>query len=101
MRSYKKPGPVVYIDPNTNLPKCTPETCVDKLQEYFEIKETNYKWVGGPVLHKFYYSICNDCNTRAITSKDKKQTDDSYKRAINNNGIDPDIKEQSNVGEET
>ena len=42
MRSYKKPGPVVYIDPNTNLPKCTPETCVDKLQEYFEIKETNY-----------------------------------------------------------
>ena len=93
MRSYKKPGPVVYIDPATNLPKCTPVSCIDKLKEYFEIKETNYKWVGGPVLHKFYYSICSDCNTRTITSKDKKQTDESYKRAIENNGNDPDIKE--------
>lgn len=94
MRSYKKPGPVVYIDPVTNLPKCTPDSCMDKLQEHFEIKETNYKWVGGPVIHKFFYSICDDCNTRTITSKDKKQTDNSYKRAIENNGVDPEVKEQ-------
>lgn len=101
MRSYKKPGPVVYIDPGTGLPKCTPETCVDKLEQFFEIKETNYKWVGGPVIHKLHYSICNDCKTRTITNKDKKQTDDSYKRAIQNDGYDPNIKEQISGGQET
>jgi len=100
MKKYKKPGKVVYIDPETNLPKCNPKSCTDKLQEYFEIKETNYKWIGGPVLHKFYYSICNDCNTRTITGKNKKLTDDSYKKALNNNGIDPDIKERNNIGQE-
>lgn len=97
MRSYKKPGPVVYIDPVTNSPKCTPTSCIDKFTEHFEIKETNYRWVGGPVLHKFHYSICEDCKTRTITNEDKKKTNESYKRAVNNNGTDPIINEVSNV----
>jgi len=93
MKDYKKPGPVVYIDPSTNLPKCNPIICADKFNEYFEIKETNYKWIGGPVVHKFYYSICNDCGTRTITNNDKKRTDESYKRGTNSSGVDPDVKE--------
>lgn len=93
MREYKKPGPVIYIDPETNEPKCNPTICADKLISNFEIKETNYKWVGGPVFHKHFYSICNDCGTRTITSYDKKSTDLSYKNAIDNNGKDPDILE--------
>lgn len=91
------PSKVVYIDPRTNLPKCDPTECKDKLISHFEIKETNYKWVGGPVIHKFYYSTCDECGTRTITPKDKRQTDESYRNAINNNGTDPLVKEQSNV----
>jgi len=88
----QKHGPVVYIDPITNKPKCSPIECKNKLVEYSEVKETNYKWVGGPVKHYFYYSICDECGTRTITNEDKKRTDASYKKAINvGNGIDPDI----------
>lgn len=93
MKQYKKPSPVVYIDPSTNLPKCDPVICADKLRAFYEIKETNYKWVGGPVIHKFFYSICDECGTRTITSSDKRRTDESYKQGTNNQGTDPDIKE--------
>lgn len=94
----RKHGPVVYIDPTTGKPKCDPTDCVDKLIEYFEFKETNYKWVGGPVFHKYFYSICKECNTRTITASDKRKTDQSYKIAIDNNGVDPEVKEMVNGG---
>lgn len=94
-------GPVIYIDPITGKPKCTPSDCKDKLQQYNEVIETNYKWVGGPVKHTFYYSICQECNTRTITNQDKKKTDESYKRGTNNKGIDPLLEEINNVREET
>jgi len=100
----RKHGPVVYIDPSTGLPKCTPDDCADKLIEYSEVKETNYKWVGGPVYHRFYYSICQECNTRTITSSNKRKTDQSYKIATENAGIDPIVKEfvnGSNAREKT
>ena len=95
---HKKNGPVVYIDPSTGLPKCSPDKCADKLTEYSEFKETNYKWVGGPVYHIYYYSICKECNTRTITASDKRKTDQSYKIAIDNNGVDPEVKEMVNGG---
>jgi len=98
MRQYKKPGPVIYIDPSTNQPKCDPTICANKFTSYFEIKETNYKWVGGPVFHKYHYSICKECGTRTITSNDKKLTDISYKKAIDNNGKDSDIVEMLSNG---
>jgi len=91
MKKYKKPSRVVYIDPTTNLPKCNPNICKDKLQEFFEVKETNYKWVGGPVIHKFYYSKCMDCKTITITNQNKLKTNESYKNAIENNGIALDL----------
>jgi len=93
MRDYKKPSPVIYIDPKTNLPKCTPEICKEKFIGKYEIKETNYKWVGGPVTHKFHYSICKECNTIYLTGHDKKRTDESFKRGTEHNGLDPDVKE--------
>lgn len=91
MKEYKKPSKVIYIDPATNRSKCSPFDCKDKLIEHFEVKETNYKWVGGPVIHMFYYSICSECNTRTITSKNKNKTNESYKKAIDNKGKDPNI----------
>ena len=91
MKEYKKPSKVVYVDPGTNKAKCTPLDCKNKLTEYYEITETNYKWVGGPVIHKFYYSICSECNTRTITNKNKSKTSESYKNAIKNNGKDKEI----------
>jgi len=87
-------GPVIYLDPETLLPTCNPSLCKDKLVNYYEVKETNYKWVGGPVKHKFYYSICNQCNKRTITNSDKKFTDISYKAGIKNQGIDPSLTEE-------
>ncbi|NBP02208.1 MAG: hypothetical protein EBU90_19210 [Proteobacteria bacterium] len=88
----KSHGPVVYIDPRTGLPKCSPDQCKDKLVEHIEVIETNYKWVGGPVKHYFHYSICDECNTRTITNENKNKTDSSYKRAIKvGNGVDPNI----------
>ena len=93
-------GPVIYIDPTTGLPKCTPKDCIDKLDSCCEVKETNYKWVGGPVFHEYYYSICRDCGTRTITTLDKKKTDLSYKNAIQNNGIDPKVQEKLNDNRE-
>lgn len=93
-------GPVIYIDPNTGKPKCNPTDCKDKLKEYVDIIETNYKWVGGPVKHTFHYSICQDCGTRTITNSDKKKTDESYKRGTRNKGVDPLLEELNNVREE-
>jgi hypothetical protein len=89
-------GPVTYIDPTTGLPKCKPNDCKDKFKTYVEVIETNYKWVGGPVKHNFHYSICDQCGTRTITSKDKKLTNDSYKRGTENQGIDPKLEELNN-----
>ena len=93
----KKHGPVIYIDPKTGLSKCSPDKCKNKLVEYSEFKETNYKWVGGPVFHLYYYSISSDCGTRAITSLNKKKTDQSYKIATENQGVDPQVREFVNV----
>jgi hypothetical protein len=91
MKKYKRPSRVVYIDPTTNFPKCNPNICKDKLQEFFEVKETNYKWVGGLVIHKFFYSRCSDCKSITITNLNKQRTNESYKNAIKNNGKDIDI----------
>jgi len=93
-------GPVVYINPISGLPKCSPKDCVNKFQSFCEIKETNYKWIGGPVFHEYYFSICRECNTRTITTFDKKRTDQSYKNAIKNNGKDPAIEEKINDNRE-
>jgi len=87
-------GPVVYLDPKTLLPTCNPTICKDKIKSFYEIKETNYKWVGGPVKHRFYYSICSECNRRTITNLDKKLTDQSYKSGTRNQGIDPTLTEE-------
>jgi hypothetical protein len=87
-------GTVVYIDPITGLQKCSPNQCKNKLIEHTEIVETNYKWIGGPVKHFFYYFICKDCKSRTITAANKSKTFLSYKRAITNGkGKDPFIEE--------
>lgn len=87
-------GPVIYLDPKTLLPTCNPYICKDKFFSLHEIKETNYKWVGGPVKHRFHYSICSECNRRTITSQDKKLTDESFKAGTKNQGIDPSLTEK-------
>ena len=87
-------GPVIYLNPKTLDITCNPSLCKEKLKSYFEIKETNYKWAGGPVLHRFYFSICSECSTRSITTLNKKLTDQSYKAAIKNLGIDPSLTEE-------
>lgn len=83
-------SPVIHIDPKTGLPTCDPKNCTDKLVSAYEIKETNYKWVGGPVIHKFYYSQCKECGRRTITNKDKNLSNESYKRGTQHNGKDPE-----------
>ena len=84
-------GPVIHIDPKTGSPICDPKSCEDKLVSQFEKVETNYKWVGGPVEHRFYFSLCSECGRRTITNKDKKLTSESYKRGTEHNGIDPEM----------
>jgi len=86
-----KHGPVIHIDPKTGLVTCDPLQCVDKLNQLFEVIETNYKWVGGPVKHKFYYSLCTECNRKTITNHDKNLTSESYKRGTKNQGVDPQV----------
>jgi len=47
-------GPVYYIDPVTGEKKCEAKACRKKFTiNKFYVKETNYKWVGGPVIHMF------------------------------------------------
>jgi len=87
---------VIHIDPKTGLETCDPKSCTDKLTSIFEVIETNYKWVGGPVKHKFYYSLCSQCNRRTITNQNKKLTNESYKRGTENSGIDPQTLETTN-----
>ena len=93
MAKKHAPSPVVYLDPETETPTCNPKQCKDKLVQHSEIIETNYKWVGGPVKHTFYYSLCSECNKRTITSKDKTLTNESYKRGTENKGIDNKLEE--------
>lgn len=92
MRAYTKPSPVVYIDPLTGKTTCNPTLCKEKFTvKKFDIVETNYKWSGGPVTHRFHYSFCEECNRRTITNNDKKLTSESFKRGTNNQGIDPEV----------
>jgi hypothetical protein len=94
MAKKHAPSPVVYLDPDTGLPTCDPKQCADKLVQYSEVIETNYKWVGGPVKHRFYYSLCSECNKRTITNKDKNLTNESYKRGTENKGVDNELEEK-------
>lgn len=91
-----KHGKVTHIDPKTGLETCDPKSCTDKLTSINEIIETNYKWVGGPVKHLFYYSLCKQCNRRTITNQDKKLTNESYKRGTEHSGSDPQVMEIMN-----
>jgi hypothetical protein len=50
--------------------------------------------VGGPVKHRFYYSLCSECNKRTITNKDKNLTNESYKRGTENKGVDNELEEK-------
>jgi hypothetical protein len=84
-------GPVYYIDPVTGEKKCEAKACRKKFTiNKFYVKETNYKWVGGPVIHMFHYSLCNECGMLGATSKDKSLTSASYKRGTENKGVDPE-----------
>jgi len=84
-------GPVVYIDPKTGLKLCDSVKCKKKFTvSKFRIKETKYKWHGGPVIHKFHYSECVECGRSNATSKDKVLTNESFKRGTLNAGMDPD-----------
>lgn len=87
-------GPVVFIDPATGKALCDSVQCKNKFKDIkYNIKETNYKWVGGPVIHKQYYSICNECGRSHSTSKAKSLTGQSFKRGTENAGKDPEINE--------
>jgi len=44
-------GPVVFIDPVTGKALCDSVQCKNKFKDIkYNVKETNYKWVGGPVI---------------------------------------------------
>lgn len=86
------PGPVIYLDPETGKPVCDSVQCKNKFTiGKFEVKETNYKWSGGPVIHKFHYSLCEECGRRNTTNKDKGLTSQSFRRGTLNKGVDPEI----------
>jgi len=86
------PGPVIYLDPKTGQPVCDSVKCKDKFNtRKYDVKETNYKWSGGPVTHKFYYSLCDECGRQNITNKDKALTGQSFRRGTLNKGVDPEI----------
>lgn len=87
-------GPVVYIDPKTGLALCDSVKCKKKFTiNKYSVKETNYKWSGGPVIHKFYYSLCEECGRSNSTNKDKGLSGQSFRRGTMNAGVDPEIKE--------
>ena len=66
------PSPVVYLDPVTGKKLCDSEQCKNKFTiRKYEVKETNYKWTGGPVTHKYFYSLCEECGRKNTTNKDK------------------------------
>lgn len=86
------PSPVVYLDPVTGKKLCDSEQCKNKFTiRKYEVKETNYKWTGGPVTHKYFYSLCEECGRKNTTNKDKALTSQSFTRGTNNKGIDPEI----------
>ena len=94
-------GPVIYINPKTGLPQCEAKACQKKFTvSKFRVKETNYKWIGGPVKHKFHYSLCEECGILGATSKDKALTSESYKRGTLNKGVDPEVKDME-IDEQT
>jgi len=83
-------GPVIYLDPVTMTPTCSPNDCKNKFtKKHIETRELNFVWVGGPITHLYYQSFCEDCNKKMQTTNDKKMTSESIRRAKLNKGIDP------------
>lgn len=88
-------GPVIYLDPVTLNPTCSPSDCKDKFtKKVIEKRELNFVWVGGPIIHFYYQSFCNECSKKIQTSEDKKMTAESIRRGKLNRGIDPETNGQ-------
>jgi len=85
-------GPVIFIDPKTGQATCDAEQCKKKFTiSKYRIVQTNYKWSGGPVIHKSFQSLCNECSRSNATNKDKGLTGSSFRRGTLNAGVDPEI----------